>query len=89
LALSPGEGTQVDVILRDGRFKLVGNGETTHVEIGMAGGVLGTVGNQVVARSKLTVWRRIQSATLIADARHSWLDALSSFGALGVCRFSW
>ena len=55
----------------------------------MAGGVLGTVGNQVVARSKLTVWRRIQSATLIADARHSWLDALSSFGALGVCRFSW
>ena len=26
--------------------------------------------------------RRIHSATLVADARHSWLDALSSAGAL-------
>jgi cation diffusion facilitator family transporter len=30
----------------------------------------------------LTVGRRIKSPTLIADARHSWLDALSSAGAL-------
>jgi cation diffusion facilitator family transporter len=63
-------------------FKLVGNGGTTHVAIGMGGAVLGIVGNQVVARYKLVVGRRIQSATLVADARHSWLDALSSFGAL-------
>ena len=28
------------------------------------------------------VGRRINSATLIADARHSWLDALSSAGAM-------
>jgi divalent metal cation (Fe/Co/Zn/Cd) transporter len=28
------------------------------------------------------VGRRIQSATLISDAKHSWLDALSSAGAL-------
>jgi cation diffusion facilitator family transporter len=63
-------------------FKLVGNATTTHLGIGMAGAVLGIVGNQVVARYKLIVGRRIQSATLVADARHSWLDALSSFGAL-------
>jgi cation diffusion facilitator family transporter len=63
-------------------FKLVGNATTTHLSIGMAGAVLGIVGNQVVARYKLVVGRRIQSATLVADARHSWLDALSSFGAL-------
>ena len=63
-------------------FKLVGNGQTTHVGIGMGGAVLGVVGNQVVARYKLVVGRRIQSATLVADARHSWLDALSSLGAL-------
>jgi divalent metal cation (Fe/Co/Zn/Cd) transporter len=36
----------------------------------------------VVARYKLVTGRRIKSATLIADARHSWLDALSSAGAL-------
>jgi cation diffusion facilitator family transporter len=63
-------------------FKLVGNGGTSHVAIGMSGAVLGVVGNQVVARYKLVVGRRIQSATLVADARHSWLDALSSLGAL-------
>jgi divalent metal cation (Fe/Co/Zn/Cd) transporter len=35
-----------------------------------------------VARYKLVTGKRINSATLIADARHSWLDALSSAGAL-------
>ena len=40
------------------------------------------MGNQIVARYKLVVGRRINSATLIADARHSWLDALSSAGAM-------
>jgi cation diffusion facilitator family transporter len=35
-----------------------------------------------VARYKGRVGRRIQSATLQADATHSWLDALSSLGAL-------
>ena len=41
-----------------------------------------SVRHQVVARYKLVVGKRINSATLIADARHSWLDALSSAGAL-------
>lgn len=62
--------------------KLVDNGGTMQVGIGIAGAALGIVGNQVVARYKLIVGRRIQSTTLIADARHSWLDALSSLGAL-------
>ena len=62
--------------------KLVGHGHTTYVAAGIAGAVLGIIGNQVVARYKLTVERRINSATLLADARHSWLDALSSAGAL-------
>jgi divalent metal cation (Fe/Co/Zn/Cd) transporter len=44
--------------------------------------VLGIIGNQVVARYKLVIGQRINSATLVADARHSWLDALSSAGAL-------
>ena len=40
--------------------------------------MIGILGNQLVARYKLVVGRRIGSATLLADARHSWLDALSS-----------
>src|SRR5690348_217475 len=62
--------------------KLIEHGHTAHVAAGIAGAVLGIVGNQVVARYKLIVGKRINSATLIADARHSWLDALSSAGAL-------
>ena len=62
--------------------KLVDHGATSHVGFGIAGAALGIIGNQVVARYKLTVGRRINSATLVADARHSWLDALSSAGAL-------
>jgi cation diffusion facilitator family transporter len=62
--------------------KLVDHGRTSHVAAGIAGAVLGIIGNQLVARYKLRVGRRIGSATLVADARHSWLDALSSAGAL-------
>lgn len=62
--------------------KLIEHGHTAHVGVGIAGAVLGIVGNQVVARYKLAVGKRIGSATLVADARHSWLDALSSAGAL-------
>jgi cation diffusion facilitator family transporter len=62
--------------------KLIEHGHTTDVGWGIAGAMIGIVGNQLVARYKLTVGRRIGSATLIADAKHSWLDALSSAGAL-------
>jgi cation diffusion facilitator family transporter len=62
--------------------KLLEHGTTSHVALGIAGAALGIAGNQVVARYKLVIGRRINSATLVADARHSWLDALSSAGAL-------
>jgi cation diffusion facilitator family transporter len=48
--------------------KLLGHGHTGFVGAGIAGAVLGIVGNQLVARYKLRVGRRINSATLIADA---------------------
>jgi cation diffusion facilitator family transporter len=62
--------------------KLVEHGPTSHVGWGIFGAAVGIVGNQLVARYKFVVGRRINSATLLADARHSWLDALSSLGAL-------
>ncbi|MGH3250372.1 MAG: cation diffusion facilitator family transporter, partial [Trebonia sp.] len=62
--------------------KLIEHGHTAHVGAGIAGAVLGIIGNQVVARYKHTVGKRIGSATLVADAKHSWLDALSSAEAL-------
>jgi len=62
--------------------KLTVHGRTTHLGDGIAAAIVGIAGNRVVARYKMRVGRQIQSATLIGDAQHSWLDALSSFGAL-------
>ena len=62
--------------------KLTEHGRTTHLAYGIAAAAVGIIGNQVVASYKRRVGRRIQSATLLADAQHSWLDALSSAGAL-------
>lgn len=62
--------------------KLLEYGRTTDVGLAMLAAATGIVGNQVVARYKAAVGRRIQSATLEADAQHSWLDAVSSAGAL-------
>jgi cation diffusion facilitator family transporter len=62
--------------------KLVRHGGTGHVGWGIAAALAGIAGNQLVARYKLVVGRRIRSATMVADAKHSWLDALSSAGAM-------
>lgn len=55
---------------------------TTHLGVGMLAAAVGIVGNQLVARYKMRVGREIKSAPLMVDARHSWLDAVASFGAL-------
>jgi cation diffusion facilitator family transporter len=62
--------------------KLVSGRGTTHLGLGMLAAGIGIVGNQLVARYKLKVGREIKSAPLMVDARHSWLDAVASAGAL-------
>lgn len=62
--------------------KLLRHGGTGYVGWGIGAAAVGVVGNQLVARYKLVVGRRIRSATMVADAKHSWLDALSSGGAV-------
>jgi cation diffusion facilitator family transporter len=62
--------------------KLVSHQGTAHLGVGMLAAVIGMVGNLAVSRYKAHVARRIQSLTLEAEAQHSWLDVISSFGAL-------
>jgi cation diffusion facilitator family transporter len=62
--------------------KLIEGGHTTHLSLGVVAAAVGIVGNQLVARDKQRVGKHIQSVTLLADAQHSWLDALASLGAL-------
>jgi cation diffusion facilitator family transporter len=62
--------------------KLLDHGTTAHLSWAIAAAAVGIVGNQLVACYKLVVGRRIRSASMVADAKHSWLDALSSAGAM-------
>jgi cation diffusion facilitator family transporter len=62
--------------------KLIHDSGTRDVGWGVGAAAVGIIGNQIVARYKLRVGTRINSATLVADAKHSWLDALSSGGAM-------
>jgi cation diffusion facilitator family transporter len=62
--------------------KFVSRAGTAHAAIGMLAAVLGMAGNFAVSRYKAHVARRIQSVTMAAEAKHSWLDVISSLGAL-------
>jgi cation diffusion facilitator family transporter len=54
----------------------------------MAAGVVGFLGNELVARYRIRVGRRIGSAALVADGHHARTDAITSLavvlGAIGV-----
>lgn len=62
--------------------KLTERATTSHLAYGVAAALVGIASNQLVARYKRQVGRRIASASMLADARHSWLDAVASGGAL-------
>lgn len=62
--------------------KFVSGAGTAHLTVAMVAAVIGMIGNLGVAQYKRVVARRIQSVTMQAEATHSWLDTLSSLGAL-------
>jgi cation diffusion facilitator family transporter len=63
-------------------LKLISDRGTTNLYVGMAAAVIGMVGNLAVSRYKKHVARQIHSVTMEAEANHSWLDMISSLGAL-------
>ncbi|MGI8537383.1 MAG: cation diffusion facilitator family transporter [Mycobacteriales bacterium] len=62
--------------------------DVDHLILVAAASLIGFVGNEVVARYRITVGRRIGSAALVADGLHARTDGLTSlavlFGAGGV-----
>jgi cation diffusion facilitator family transporter len=72
--------------------KLLNHSGTADLGWGIAAAAVGIAGNLLVGSYKIVVGRRIRSATIIADAKHSWLDALCSMavmlGLIGVA-FGW
>ena len=62
--------------------------DVRHLGAVMAAGVVGFLGNEIVARYRITVGRRIGSAALVADGLHARTDGFTSLavlvGAVGV-----
>jgi len=63
-------------------LKLINGTGTRSLTLGIGAAALGIVGNLAVSRYKRHIGERIHSSALMADARHSRLDALSSVGAM-------
>ncbi|HLZ28609.1 MAG TPA: cation diffusion facilitator family transporter [Chloroflexota bacterium] len=63
-------------------LKLISDRGTSNLYVGMAAAVIGMAGNLAVSRYKRHVARQIRSVTMEAEANHSWLDMISSLGAL-------
>lgn len=54
----------------------------THIPWVVAAGLIGAVGNEVVARHRIKVGRRIGSEALVADGQHARTDALTSLAVV-------
>jgi cation diffusion facilitator family transporter len=53
-----------------------------NIALGMAAGVVGGVGNEIVARYRLKVGNEIHSHALMAEGYHARVDALTSLGVV-------
>lgn len=66
----------------EGYRALVRPHRVTEIGISIAAGIVGIIGNELVARYKIRVGRKIRSAALMADGIHSRTDGLVSAGAV-------
>ena len=60
-----------------------------HLALLAVAGVVGFLGNEVVARYRITVGRRIGSAALVADGLHARTDGFTSLGVVLSAALSW
>ncbi|MBM2614109.1 cation transporter [Actinoplanes sp. LDG1-06] len=62
--------------------RLVNPRAMTHLPWVFAAGVVGFIGNEIVARYRITVGRRIGSAALVADGLHARTDGFTSLAVV-------
>jgi cation diffusion facilitator family transporter len=62
--------------------RLIDPQPVTHLPIVAAAGVIGFAGNELVARWRITVGRRIGSAALVADGLHARTDGFTSLAVV-------
>ena len=62
--------------------RLAGPREMTHLPWVLAAGVIGFLGNEIVARYRIAAGRRIGSAALVADGLHARTDGFTSLAVV-------
>lgn len=61
--------------------KLASGAVPTHLYLSMAAALVGCAGNEILAQYKISVGKRINSVSLVADGKHSRIDGLTSLAA--------
>ena len=61
--------------------KLASGAVPTHLYLSMAAALVGCAGNEILAQYKISVGKRINSVSLVADGQHSRIDGLTSLAA--------
>ncbi len=61
--------------------KLTSGNIPTRIYLSMAAALIGVAGNELLAQYKISVGKRINSVSLIADGHHSRIDGLTSLAA--------
>jgi cation diffusion facilitator family transporter len=61
--------------------KLTSGNIPTQIYLSMAAALIGVAGNELLAQYKISVGKRINSVSLVADGHHSRIDGLTSLAA--------
>jgi cation diffusion facilitator family transporter len=69
--------------------RLVDPREMTHLPWVFAAGVIGFLGNEIVARYRIVIGRRIGSAALVADGLHARTDGFTSLAVVLAAGGTW
>ena len=70
-------------------YRLANPQDMTHIPWVLAAGIIGFFGNEIVARYRITVGRRIGSAALVADGLHARTDGFTSLAVVLAAVGAW
>lgn len=77
------------LVLRESVERLLDPRQIEYIGVLFAAGVIGFIGNELVAVYRIRIGREIGSAALVADGRHARADGLTSLAVVVSAVFAW
>lgn len=77
------------LVLRESVERLIDPRPIEYIGVLFAAGVIGFIGNELVAVYRIRIGREIGSAALVADGRHARVDGLTSLAVVVSAVFAW